>query len=172
MFPYSSNYLLSPWCIEEFLLAHEKVVTKQKNYLIPVLTEDLDTNELSKHPELETYIRTHTYIDARSLQDETLPDPAKVVEAIRKKIRYSCFHVYIICQLWEFMQMTMTRCAKFVGWGWYFSECKINQSGLSHLNSYMRGKGRFFFSLADLFILYHIHPKMMESRTVTPNNGF
>ena len=73
--------------MEEFLVAHEKLVTKQKNFLIPVLMEDLDPVELEKHPELHTYIRTHTYIDARKLQDKGLKNQEKEIEYIRKRIR-------------------------------------------------------------------------------------
>ncbi len=74
--------------MEEYLLAHQKVVTKQKNYLIPVLMEDLKPDELSKHPELETYIRTHTYIDARAIQEENIASLTKEIQTIRKRIRY------------------------------------------------------------------------------------
>ncbi len=73
--------------MEEFLVAHSEGVTKQKNFLIPVLLEDLDPDELSKHPELQLYIRTYTYIDARMLQQERLPDRAKVIDTVRKRIR-------------------------------------------------------------------------------------
>ncbi len=73
--------------MEEFLVAHEKLVTEQKNFLIPVLMEDLDDVELEKHPELLTYIRTHTYIDARKLQEEGLKNPEKEIEYLRKRIR-------------------------------------------------------------------------------------
>ncbi len=69
-------------------MAHSQVVTKHKHFLIPVLLENLNPQELSKHPELELYIRTHTYIDARMLQEERLPDRAKVIDTIRKRIRY------------------------------------------------------------------------------------
>ncbi len=84
---YFSNYVNSPWCVEEFLLAHQKVVTKQKNYLIPVLMEDLNPDELSKHPELETYIRTHTYIDARAIQQEETAYQQQQISTVRKRIR-------------------------------------------------------------------------------------
>ncbi len=74
--------------MEEYLHAHQKVVTKQKNYLIPVLMEDLNQDELSKHPELETYIRTHTYIDARAIQEEDIINLTKEITTVRKRIRY------------------------------------------------------------------------------------
>ncbi len=68
-------------------MAHEKLIAEQKNFLIPVLMEDLDSVELEKHPELQTYIRTHTYIDARKLQDKRLKNQEKEIEYIRKRIR-------------------------------------------------------------------------------------
>ncbi len=79
--------MTSPWCIEEFNQAHQKVVTKQKNFLIPVLMEDLNPDELSKHPELETYIRTHTYIDARGIKEENTSSPGGKTRNIRKGLR-------------------------------------------------------------------------------------
>ncbi len=78
----------SAWCMEEFLVAHREGVTKQKTYLIPVLMEDLDADELEKHPELKLYINTHTYIDAKKLNNENLADPVKEVNHIRKRIRW------------------------------------------------------------------------------------
>ena len=73
--------------MEEFRQAHQKVVTKQKNYLIPVLMEDLNPEELSKHPELETYLRTHTYIDGRVMQKDINVNIAKEIQTLRKRIR-------------------------------------------------------------------------------------
>ena len=84
---YFRRYVNSPWCVEEFLVAHQRMVTKQKNFLIPVLMEDLDANELAKHPELELYIKTHTYIDARTLQDINNPEQDKDIDTLRKRIR-------------------------------------------------------------------------------------
>ncbi len=81
-----SNYINSPWCIEEFLVAHERA-TRQKDYLIPVLIEDLGREELAKHPELEIYVKTHTYIDARKLQNDHLPNFDRKVETFRKRVR-------------------------------------------------------------------------------------
>ena len=86
-FKSSSNYMNSPWCMEEFLVAHREVVTGQKDFLIPVLMEDLDPVELTKHPELELYTKTHTYIDARKLQNDNLADPVKEIYHLRKRIR-------------------------------------------------------------------------------------
>ena len=47
------------------------------SYLIPVLMEDLSIDELPR--DLQTYLRTHTYIDAREFDLKTL----------RKRIRFS-----------------------------------------------------------------------------------
>ncbi len=75
--------------MEEFLVAHRQTVTKSKAYLIPVLLDDLDPHLLARHPELEMYTRTHTYIDARGIHDHNLTDlaMAKAIHAIRKRIR-------------------------------------------------------------------------------------
>ena len=73
--------------MEEFLVAHGQSVTKERNFLIPILFEKLDSTELAKHPELELYIRTHTYIDARKLPDEDNQFEQKLVDVIRKRIR-------------------------------------------------------------------------------------
>ncbi len=73
--------------MEEFLIAHMEGVNKGKTYLIPVLVEDLDPDELEKHPELKLYINTHTYIDARKLNNENLADPVKEINLLRKRIR-------------------------------------------------------------------------------------
>ncbi len=84
-FNVSSNYLNSPWCVEEFLVAHERT-TRDKDYLIPVLIEDLHKEEVAKHPEIELYIKTHTYIDARNLQYDH-PNIDRKIETFRKRIR-------------------------------------------------------------------------------------
>ncbi len=73
--------------MEEFIIAHRKVVEEQKNFLIPILLEDLDSTELGKHPELQTYIRTYAYIDARQLQHENVLNIDKKIEHLRKRIR-------------------------------------------------------------------------------------
>ncbi len=74
--------------MEEFLVAHREAVTKQKHFLIPILVEDLEPDELEKHPELKLYISTHTYIGARKLNNENL-DPVKEINHIRKvTLRY------------------------------------------------------------------------------------
>ncbi len=77
----------SPWCIEEFRVAHREVVTKQKNFLIPVLMEDLDPVELAKHPELELYIKTRSYTDARKILKDNIVIPDKEIDNFRKRIR-------------------------------------------------------------------------------------
>ena len=63
--------------MEEFYLSHHKVMKANPNYLIPVLMEDLNIDQLPR--DLQTYLRTHTYIDAREFDLETL----------RKRIRFS-----------------------------------------------------------------------------------
>ncbi len=73
--------------MEEFHIAHEQMLTTEKQFLIPVLVEDLDPVELDKHKELKLYINTHTYIDARKLNNENLADQVKAIKHFRKRIR-------------------------------------------------------------------------------------
>ncbi len=77
----------SAWQIEEFLVAHRKMVTTDKDFFIPILIEELGPQELAKHPELKHYIEGHTYIDARQLNDGNPPDPDKEIHDLRKRIR-------------------------------------------------------------------------------------
>ncbi len=86
-FFFRSNYIKSGWCMEEFLVAHEQTVSKKTHFLIPVLVENLDRVELKKHPELELYIKTHTYIDATKLKNENLVNPLREIAHLRKRIR-------------------------------------------------------------------------------------
>ena len=67
--------------MEEFYLSHHKVMNGKPNYLIPVLMEELEIDQLPR--DLQTYLRTHTYIDGREFDLETL----------RKRIRFSMPHV-------------------------------------------------------------------------------
>ncbi len=70
----------SHWCLEEFSQAYYKVVEgKCVNHIIVVLLERPAQNKLP--PELEMYLDTHTYIDARKYADE--------MQTIRKRIRFA-----------------------------------------------------------------------------------
>ncbi len=70
----------SHWCLEEFSQAYYKVVEgKCVNHIIVVLLERPAKNTLP--PELQVYLDTHTYIDARRYADE--------METIRKRIRFA-----------------------------------------------------------------------------------
>ncbi len=78
-FSLSRNFVESPWCLEEFSNAYYQVVEGRLNYIIVVLLEKPAPNKLPA--ELETYLTTHTYIDARKYDEE--------VEIIRKHIRFA-----------------------------------------------------------------------------------
>ena len=65
--------------MEEFTIAHQKVVEGHKNFIIVVLVEDIDIDTLPD--EMQSYLRTYTYIDARNYEQD--------LEKIRKTIRYS-----------------------------------------------------------------------------------
>ncbi len=69
----------SHWCLEEFSQAYHQVIQGRLNYIIIVLLEKPAPNKLP--PELETYLTTHTYIDARKYADE--------MEKIHKRIRFA-----------------------------------------------------------------------------------
>ena len=49
----------------EFRIAHQLVVTGRKKFLIPLLFEDLERDELDS--DLKLYIDTHTYADCQNL---------------------------------------------------------------------------------------------------------
>ncbi len=65
--------------MEEFSQAYHQVVEGRFNYIIVVLLEKPDPSKLP--PELETYLTTHTYIDARKYADK--------IETIQKRIRFA-----------------------------------------------------------------------------------
>ena len=73
------EFVESHWCLEEFSQAYHQVVEGRLNYIIVVLLEKPAPNKLP--PELETYLTTHTYIDARTHADE--------LGTIRKRIRFA-----------------------------------------------------------------------------------
>lgn len=54
----SSSYATSDWCLMEFRAAHGKVIEDRMKYLILILFEDVDTNELNE--EVKLYLRTNT----------------------------------------------------------------------------------------------------------------
>ncbi len=71
------NYLQSNWCLHEFYIAHGELVNGRSKYLIPILTEDIEMDELPW--DMRTYLRTFTYIDAWEYDLETL----------RKRVRFA-----------------------------------------------------------------------------------
>ena len=73
------NFVESNWCLEEFSQAYHQVIEGRLNYIIVVLLEKPAPNKLP--PELEVYLTTHTYIDARKHTEE--------LETIRKRIRFA-----------------------------------------------------------------------------------
>ena len=56
------NFLKSKWGMEEFMIADNEAVSGRKNFIIIVLKEKMKMKELT--PELRTYMRTYTYINA------------------------------------------------------------------------------------------------------------
>ncbi len=71
------NFLNSNWCMQEFYMAHQKVTEGKTGFLIPILLEDIPLGDLPR--DMQMYLRTYTYIDAREYDINTL----------RKKIRFA-----------------------------------------------------------------------------------
>ena len=66
--------------MQEFYASHHKVMNEDPEYLIIVLLEDLNVDGLPA--DLQTFMRTHTYIEAQEYDLQTL----------RKRIRFSMPH--------------------------------------------------------------------------------
>ena len=50
--------------MEEFKMAHLEMIKGQKNYLVPILKEQMDVDSLpADQRDLQMYLRTYTYID-------------------------------------------------------------------------------------------------------------
>ena len=74
--------------MEEFRLAHHKMVKENKKYLIVILLEPLDVDALSNR-DLQMYIRTRTYIDATRLPENRHRYPVHHYSSFLSK----CLHV-------------------------------------------------------------------------------
>ncbi len=73
------NFIQSTYCIEEFTQAYHEVMSGRPNYLVVVLLQRPMLYDIP--PELETYLKTHTYIDAQKCPRD--------IETIRKRIRFA-----------------------------------------------------------------------------------
>ena len=59
--------------MEEFRIAHAQVTEKsRKNFLIPLLYEDVKPDDLDA--DLKLYVETHTYIETKNLVKSIKPD--------------------------------------------------------------------------------------------------
>lgn len=56
----SNSFLESEWCRYEFRAAHRRVLADRTNYLIMILFDDVNTNDLDD--EMKLYLRTNTYL--------------------------------------------------------------------------------------------------------------
>ena len=56
----SQNFIKSEWCLLEFRAAHQKVLEDRTNYLIIILFDDVNMDELDD--EMKLYMRTNTYL--------------------------------------------------------------------------------------------------------------
>ena len=69
------NYLNSNWCKEEFSQGHLEAVEGRHRFLILVMVDDVNVGDLPD--EMQKYVKTRTYIDAKDM------------EMLRKKLLYS-----------------------------------------------------------------------------------
>ena len=60
----SNNFIQSEWCMLEFRAAHRRVLKGRANYLIIVLFDDVDVENLDE--ELKLYLKTNTYLNVNS----------------------------------------------------------------------------------------------------------
>ncbi len=60
----SENYLNSEWCRMEFQAAHREMLEGRTKYLIMIAMEGFPLGQLP--PEMDFYIKTHTYLEAES----------------------------------------------------------------------------------------------------------
>ncbi|XP_013380771.1 LOW QUALITY PROTEIN: protein toll-like [Lingula anatina] len=60
----SQNYVDSEWCMMEFRTAHQKVLKERSKYLIIILFDDVNKDQLDE--ELLAYLNTSTYLEVSS----------------------------------------------------------------------------------------------------------
>ncbi|XP_022794422.1 protein toll-like [Stylophora pistillata] len=60
----SNNFLKSEWCLLEFRAAHRKVLEERTNYIIIILLDDVNMDELDE--EIKLYMRTNTYLSVNN----------------------------------------------------------------------------------------------------------
>ena len=75
---------LSVSCKEEFSRGHLEAVEGRHRFIILIMLEDIETEDLPD--EMQKYVKTYTYIDATKLNND------KEVELFRKKLRYAPVH--------------------------------------------------------------------------------
>ena len=69
------------WCVEEFLQGHVEAVQGRNKFIIMILIDDIDVNQLPD--ELQVYVKAKQFIDARKRQT------AKDIEKIRKRLLFA-----------------------------------------------------------------------------------
>ena len=72
------NYLKNGWCKEEFSQGYLEVVEGQDNFIILIMVDDIDADDLPD--EMRKYVKTRTYLD---IKDRDL---------FRKKLLYAMPH--------------------------------------------------------------------------------
>ncbi len=71
------KFVESRTCVEEFFLAYDQIVQGRRQHIIVVLVDKPGPRDLP--PELDNYLKRHTYIEAYNYMEE--------MDAIRDKMR-------------------------------------------------------------------------------------
>ena len=74
------SYLQSGWCKEEFSQGHLAAVEGRHRFIVLIMLEDIDVNDLPD--EMQKYVKTYTYIDATKLNND------KDLDLFKKKLLY------------------------------------------------------------------------------------
>ena len=77
----SRNHLNDGWCVEEFLQAHVEALQGRNKFIIMILVDNIDVNQLPE--EMQVYIKAKQFIDARNIQT------AKDIEKVRKRLLFA-----------------------------------------------------------------------------------
>ena len=71
----------SGWCKEEFELAHVELVKGRNKFIIFVMVDDMQVEDLTEV--MQAFVKTRTYIDAVNIKNQ------KDLDLFRKKLQYA-----------------------------------------------------------------------------------
>ena len=69
------------WCVEEFLQAHVEALNGRNKFIILILIDDINTEELPD--EMQVYIKAEQFIDARRMENQ------REIDLVRNKLLYA-----------------------------------------------------------------------------------